>query len=157
MKTLLDVGCARGTKRNGYLGVDILKSANVDIQADACHLPLKNESVDHLYCKECIQHIKNSDVKALKEMVRVLKPRSEATIIVASFIGWLLWRIGISGRSYHYFRLYTDQSLKKKLVEAGFSSVLIGHITFKYRKIVSRKFLRHIKLSYHNIMAVCKK
>jgi SAM-dependent methyltransferase len=153
----LDIGCALGTKRNGCLGLDVLKHTNVDIQADACHLPLKNESVDYLYSRECIQHIKDSDFEALKEMVRVLKPHSEATIIVSSFIGWSIWRVGISSRTYRYLRLYTDQSFKKKLLKAGFSSVLIGHVTLGNKKITSRRFLRHIRLGYHDIIGECKK
>lgn len=153
----LDVGCGAGSKWPGALGVDIKKYGNVDVQADACHLPFKDECMNFVYSRECIQHIKDSDVKALKEMARVLKQHSKATIVVSSFIGWLIWRIGISGWSYSYFRPYTDQSLKKKLLKAGFSSVSTSHITYSNRTIVSRKFLRQVKLSFYDIVGVCKK
>lgn len=152
----VDVGCGRW-KAKDCIGIDILKAEGVDIQADACHLPFKDGSVDFVYSRECIQHIKKSDVLALKEIFRVLKKHSQATIIVSSFIAWLTWCVGISSWNYRYFRVYLDQNFKKKLRKAGFSSVSISHVTFSHKTIVSKKLLRHVKLSYHDIVGVCQK
>lgn len=152
----IDIGCG-ACPAEDCIGIDISKAEGVDVQADACHLPLKDECVDFIYTRECIQHIKNSDVKALKEMFRVMKKHSRATIIVSSFIGWLTWRVGISSWNYRYFRVYLDQNLRKKLLNAGFSSVSISHVTFSHKTIESKKFLRDVKLSYHDIVGVCQK
>lgn len=94
--------------------VDINKTETVYVIADAANLPFKDCCVDYVYSRRCIQHIKD-DVKALKEIHRVLKNGGKLQLIVASFYGFLFYRFGLSESSgkYEVFHLYYSCKLKK--------------------------------------------
>lgn len=53
----------------------------VDIQADICDLPIKNDGYDIIICSMVLEHIPD-DRKAMRELFRVLKPDGVAFVIV---------------------------------------------------------------------------
>ena len=68
----LDVGC--GEKKNGDIGVDVRKTALVDILADAQMLPFKDEVFDQVYSSAVIEHFSHRQVRSVVvEWARVLK------------------------------------------------------------------------------------
>lgn len=77
-KCLLDV--FRG-KSDAYYGLDIKRSPLVNLLADAQSLPIVDRSVDFLYSSHVLEHIPD-DLKAMREIVRVLKTNGVATIMV---------------------------------------------------------------------------
>lgn len=124
----LDIGCG-SNKREGFLGVDINKTEAVDVVADATNLPFRDCCADYIYSRRCIQHIKD-DVKALKEMHRVLKNGGKLQLIVASIYGFLFYKFGLSESSgkYEVFHLYHGRKLKKMLEKAGFGNVNVSKV-----------------------------
>ena len=140
----LDIGCG-SDKKEGFLGVDLVKTEATDVVADATNLPFKDNCADHIYSRRCIQHIKD-DVKALKEMYRVLKANGKLQLIVASFYGFLYYKLGLSESSgkYQVFHLYSNRKLRKMLKETGFAHVNISKIN-SVRKIG------------YDLIAVCEK
>ena len=140
----LDVGCG-ANKREEFLGVDIRKTKNVDVVADALYLPFRDAVFDYVYSRRCIQHIKD-DVNALKEMYRVLKNHGKLELIVASIYGFLYYKLGFSESSgnYQVFHLYFKHKLRKMLKKAGFTSI----------DIMKVKSIR--KLGY-DLKAICKR
>lgn len=72
-KLILDIGCG-DRKLKGAIGIDIRKTKDVDIIADAHYLPFKDEVFDHVYSSHLIEHFSHREVKdVVKEWVRVLK------------------------------------------------------------------------------------
>ena len=72
-KLVLDIGCGE-KKLKGAIGVDVRKTKDVDIIADARYLPFKDEVFDHVYSSHLIEHFSHREVKeVIKEWVRVLK------------------------------------------------------------------------------------
>ncbi len=51
-----------------------LHSPIVDIKADICNLPFKDNKFDIIFCNHVLEHIDN-DKKAMQELYRVLKPK----------------------------------------------------------------------------------
>lgn len=71
--TVIDVGS--GPERFGkeVVNVDIFPFPEVDIVANATHLPFKNNSVDAAVSESLFEHVPDASLVA-KEMVRVVKP-----------------------------------------------------------------------------------
>ena len=128
----LDIGCG-SNKREGYFGLDIGRSKGVDIVASVTNLPFRDSSVDEVFTRRCIQHVKDHE-NSTGEIYRVLKYGLIAEIIVASYRGWLYYRIkNIRRKSYSSFHLYTNRSLATILRKAGFYVVEVRHV--KTRKL----------------------
>jgi len=98
--TLADVGCSTGYlledlrltfPRAALIGVDLvaagLRKAHENVptatlyRADACDLPLADASVDALVSANLLEHVRD-DVRALREMRRVLRPGARAVVVV---------------------------------------------------------------------------
>ena len=58
-----------------------LHSPLADVKADICALPFEDNSYDLILCNHVLEHIPN-DLKAMKELYRVLKPRGTAILQV---------------------------------------------------------------------------
>jgi predicted SAM-dependent methyltransferase len=140
----LDIGCG-SNKKEDFLGVDLVKTEATDIVADATNLPFKDNCADYVYSRRCIQHIKD-DVKALKEMYRVLNAHGKLELIVASFYGFLYYKSGFSESSgkYKVFNLYYNQKLRKMLEKAGFVNVNISKI-------------KSVRKFGYDLIAICEK
>jgi SAM-dependent methyltransferase len=102
LPVLADVGCSSGylleDLRAGHpdatlIGVDLvasgLRRAHALVpharlaQADACALPLREESVDAALSANLLEHVPD-DVRALAELRRVLRPGARAVVVVPS-------------------------------------------------------------------------
>ena len=77
----LDLGCG-DNKREGFKGVDLHKTASVDIEADLFKpkWAIASNSVDEVHCSHFIEH--HPDLCLFwSELYRILKPGGTATII----------------------------------------------------------------------------
>ena len=63
-KIILDIGCGHRKTPNS-IGVDIKRTQGVDIIADVCCLPFKDESIDEIICSEVLEHVDDL-VKAME-------------------------------------------------------------------------------------------
>ena len=124
----LDIGCGRN-KKKGFLGVDINKGKDVDFIMDVCKLDFEDNSIEEVFSRRCIQHVED-DKKALSEIFRVLKPGGVFTLVVASWYGWLYYRLRLSSSygNYKTFHLYRDSKLRKMLEEANLKVQSLRHI-----------------------------
>jgi ubiquinone/menaquinone biosynthesis C-methylase UbiE len=124
----LDVGCG-ANKVSDSIGVDLYKTDAVDVVASALNLPFKDDSFTEVFSRRCIQHI-GADQKALKEMHRVLEPDGKATVIVASWRGWLYYKVKWMFRKkpYALFNYYSKTALIRKMGDAGFSKVTVNAV-----------------------------
>jgi predicted SAM-dependent methyltransferase len=69
---ILDIGC--GDNKKGDLGLDLRKTASVDILADARLLPFRDESFGFVHSAQVIEHFGHREVRSVvAEWVRVLK------------------------------------------------------------------------------------
>ena len=78
----LDIGCG-GQKKEGFIGLDILKLEGVDIVHDLTLFPypLDDDSVDEVYMDNCLEHIPNP-MKVVEEIYRISKNNTKVTIAV---------------------------------------------------------------------------
>ena len=109
-KIKLDIGCGL-RKREGYLGVDIIKVEEVDVIAKAENLPFKDNSIDAIYTRHTLEHVDDFE-KAVKEMWRVCKPNAIIEVIVP------FWAHHAAHHPLHkwFFNRYSfdDYSVQKK-------------------------------------------
>jgi SAM-dependent methyltransferase len=69
----LDIGCGL-SKRQGFIGLDVRKTDNVDVIADARMLPFKNNAFTHVFSSHLIEHFSQKATKeVLREWLRVLR------------------------------------------------------------------------------------
>jgi ubiquinone/menaquinone biosynthesis C-methylase UbiE len=105
-------------KENG----EVPAGAEADIkEGDALALPFADGEFDRVVASEVLEHIPD-DTRAIAELVRVLRPGGTMAITVPRWLPELVcWRIS---SDYHntpggHIRIYTDQELVWKLVNAG--------------------------------------
>lgn len=73
-KWICEIGCGDQKVMEDSIGVDIRKTKEIDIVADAHKLPFKDNCFDLVYSSHVIEHFSHQDVKAvLYEWIRVLK------------------------------------------------------------------------------------
>ncbi|MEM2999567.1 MAG: methyltransferase domain-containing protein [Candidatus Bathyarchaeia archaeon] len=110
----LNVGCGR-QKFSGFINLDVARSVQPDIVADACHLPFKHGVFTKVVSRRCIQHV--NDTLAISEIYRVLVDRGKLVLIVASVIGWIYYKLRLSSSygNYSIFHLYTKRRLLRLL------------------------------------------
>lgn len=157
-KTILDVGCGRGfyLKMISHYqfikeihGVDIekkylkiAKKINNDdrvlIKENSVYsLPYPDNFFDFIICSEVLEHLRN-DIKALKEIKRVLKPKGHLVITVPNYhfpflwdpLNWLLMKLfnthinkniwWLAGIWADHERLYSFKKIKKILLMEKF-------------------------------------
>ncbi|MGH2807765.1 MAG: class I SAM-dependent methyltransferase [Actinomycetota bacterium] len=99
------------------------------IVGDARHLPLPDESIDHVIVSEVLEHIYEDDA-AIAEVARILKPGAGAGVTVPRFwperVCWALserYRTTVGG----HVRIYTEAALKDKLHGNGLDVVGRSH------------------------------
>jgi SAM-dependent methyltransferase len=142
LEVLADIGCSTGylleDLRAAYpdatlIGVDLIASglrkahALVPqarlLQADACALPLRDESVDAALSANLLEHIAD-DVRALAELRRVLRPGRRAIVVVPS--GPQLY--DYYDRFLGHERRYSPGELARKAREVGLEVLLDTHL-----------------------------
>lgn len=79
----VDLGCSFH-KREGYIGVDVLPAAGVDVRADVCRLPFRDNSVDEIYSSYMLEHVA-CQLEALREIYRVCRPGAKVRLIIPHF------------------------------------------------------------------------
>jgi predicted SAM-dependent methyltransferase len=81
----IELGCGKN-KKKGYIGIDCLPLAGVDIVTDLEKgLPfLPDNSVDIIYSKSLLEHIDNFEI-LMHEIWRVLKPTGKKILFVPHF------------------------------------------------------------------------
>ena len=81
----LDIGCG-GQKKEGFIGLDILKLEGVDIVHDLTLFPypFDDDSVDEIYMDNCLEHLPNP-MKVIEEIYRISKNNTKVTIAVPYF------------------------------------------------------------------------
>jgi SAM-dependent methyltransferase len=101
--------------------IDIEAARGVDLLADVMRLPLANESMDLIWCHHVLEQVAD-DGAALRELHRVLKPKTGELLISVGFTGLAeTQEFGgankmLSGNQ----RLY-GRDFSKRLSEAGFA------------------------------------
>lgn len=76
----INIGCGY-SKEQGFLGIDIIRTPVVDIQATIDHLPFKQSTFDEVYVSHVIEHVFDPN-KVLKEIHRIAKTDAKITIRV---------------------------------------------------------------------------
>jgi SAM-dependent methyltransferase len=81
----LNIGCGR-VKKEGFIGVDILKLPGVDVIHDLNKFPypFKENEIDEIFMDQCLEHLDNP-INALKELYRISKNGAKITIGVPYF------------------------------------------------------------------------
>src|SRR5262252_8845340 len=67
------IGAAGQKIPKGFVGIDIVNFAGVDIVADVEAIPLADQTVSRVECDAVLEHVQHP-TKAISEMFRVLKP-----------------------------------------------------------------------------------
>ena len=138
---ILDVACGVGTlslkiseKGCKVYGIDVSEDAINHAKhrserdripcefevGDAEDLPYPNEYFDRVVCSSSLEHFKN-DIKALKEMHRVLKPNGSVILTTDSFSYPISDELKERHRQFHYVvNYYTEETLKKRFRISGF-------------------------------------
>jgi len=112
----LDVGC--GFRKRGDIGVDLRRTDEVDILADAHFLPFKEETFEEVCTYHLIEHVKNPKA-VLTEISQVLKAGGKLTVETPNFSSKNVRADSSHIRSYNWI------SLKRQLEDAGFRDVRI--------------------------------
>lgn len=81
----LDIGCG-GSKREGFIGVDILKLDGVDIVHNLTSFPypFEDNSVDEIWMDQVLEHLQNP-MRVIEELHRICKHDAKITIGVPYF------------------------------------------------------------------------
>src|SRR3989344_2145582 len=152
---VIDIGGKKVRKRGlfdiGKYGADvtyinIAKSDEPDILADAASIPLPDKSFDVAVISELLEHVPDP-LAVLKEACRLLKPGGRALITIP-------FMVGVHSDPYDYGR-YTSPFLEKVAREAGFREVKIeeqGAIFAVAGLMLQHLFLAH-KKSWRPIQA----
>ncbi len=122
---VLDIGGARNPDYFNYFDISLLQKVtivdgklnNIDFEID--NLPYNTESFDTVICANVLEHIFNYQ-HLVNESFRVLEKKG-------FLVGFVPFLIQYHPDPHDYFR-YTDESLKKIFMQAGFSHVEIKKI-----------------------------
>jgi SAM-dependent methyltransferase len=164
----LDAGCGTGASlawthdllgARTVIGIDIAREAlsfcrstsnRPVLQASILQLPFHSESFDLLLCQDVLQHLPTdgSDVRALQEMSRVLRPGGLLLVRANSRLG--MWQAD-TDRDVDFQR-YTLPEIVSRLQAAGFivkretyANALLG----LYASLQRRVRLRHLRQHQH--------
>ena len=139
---ILDIGCSSGALIKQIISNNVVKVYGIDISNDAINLSkhkgLKNvktmdaskleyadEEFDVVIASDVLEHIR-SDLDALKEWKRVLKPNGKMILFVPA--REILW----SNNDIYsqHFRRYEKKQLKDHLIKSGFSISRLSYWNF---------------------------
>lgn len=111
-------------KINFHNSINDLNCRSIDLSCmDVTGLPFEDACFDCVICSEVLEHIPN-DTRAVKELVRILKPGKTLAVSVPRFlpekICWLLSDEYFNANMGHV-RIYRKQALIRKIESAGVS------------------------------------
>lgn len=151
---LLDAGCGDNiykelVEKKGYewYGIDV-KAKPPAIYGDITNIPFPSDHFAAVICVDVLEHV-SEDLKALKEIHRVLKPRGQLIIhtpnkdqthIIAEF----------QDNPEHIRRGYSTQELSVLFNEASFKEIWI-HPTFNILECVSWELLNLRELDQQSL------
>jgi SAM-dependent methyltransferase len=130
-------------KNINYINGDLYRS-EVIVKFDIRILPFLTESIDLIYCCHVLEHI-DEDLKAMKEMHRILKHRGAAIIQVPITAKQTLEDLSVTdpterkriyGQSDHVRRYGPD--IKGRLISAGFSITILSAVDLLGLKSINR-------------------
>jgi ubiquinone/menaquinone biosynthesis C-methylase UbiE len=104
-----NLGCG-SNRQEGFLGVDQIKTPQVDIMANLEEYPWKfaeDDSADEIYCCHYIEHVTDL-IKFMDECYRILKVESKMTVIAPYYSSVRAWqdpthKRAISENTFLYF------------------------------------------------------
>ncbi len=168
---ILDVACGRGAlslkiaeKRCEVLGIDLSGNAINSAKrlaeregigcefkvGDAEDLPCLDGYFDKVVCSSSLEHFKD-DIKALKEMRRVLKPNGSVVLTTDSFTYPINDELKKKHREIAYVvNYYTLENLKERFEIAGFDMVRAEYLLNS--RITSFFFNIGIKIKWQGIL-----
>ena len=101
------------------------KGLGIVRHGDVCGMPFADESFDLLLATDIIEHV-DDDLKALREIARVLRPGGKALIVVPAFP--ILW--GLQDRVAQHKRRYRMGELADRVARAGFAIEVSYYFNF---------------------------
>jgi ubiquinone/menaquinone biosynthesis C-methylase UbiE len=130
----LNLGCGMDAKK-GYVNVDIAKLPRVDIVHDLNKIPwpFKTNEFDEILCKHVLEHLDKID-RAMKELLRILKPGGKLKILVPHFTG----KTAFTDPTHkHFFSSETfDYFLKSNRTENRFH-----YFDFAFGKLINKRII----------------
>jgi SAM-dependent methyltransferase len=104
----LDLACG-DNKREGFIGVDIVKTKSTDIVHDLEKYPwpFKDNSVSEAHISNYFEHL-NDPIKFMNELHRVMKKGAQCTVISPYYSSMRAWqdpthRLAVSEASFLYY------------------------------------------------------
>ena len=81
----IDIGCGN-SKKNDFIGIDILKLEGVDIVHDlnVFPYPFRDNEIDEVWMDQCLEHLDNP-IRVVEEINRICKNGAKVTIGVPFF------------------------------------------------------------------------
>jgi len=123
----LEIGCGESRKPS-MIGLDIRRTGQVDVIADARMLPFMNGAFDYVFSSHLVEHFSHREVsKVLAEWVRVLKKDGTIEILCPD----------LRARAFLFFlnpswqnvkNIYGEQNYVENQHRCGFSFSLLKHL-----------------------------
>ena len=133
------MGCGNDI-RFGWVNLDFVKKKGVDIvhNLNKYPYPFKNDTFDHIECKEVIEHLDDT-ISAVKEIHRILKPGGTVELTVPYYLSHTAWsnpehKRAFNFQTFKYFIKGTDEN-KMHNIGITFSSGKI-ELTFGKGKYI---------------------
>jgi predicted SAM-dependent methyltransferase len=129
---ILDIGCGDKRAHSNSLTLDVRKTSQVDIIADARALPFMDGSIDHLFSSHVIEHFSHLEVEdVVEEWIRVLKTGGTIEIRCPDLRARaLLYFINPSRKNIQ--NIYGEQNYPANYHKCGFSYTGLKELLSKY-------------------------
>lgn len=144
----LNLGAGKDIKQ-GFVNVDFLKSKGTDVvhDLDKFPYPFKDDSVDYVLMRSCLEHLKDIP-KVMNELNRICKNKAIIEIIVPHFASFGAY---IDTTHFHFFTYYSFdynfymdkfKILKRKIIYPKYCFFLekIANSFPRFHEIILRKF-----------------
>jgi SAM-dependent methyltransferase len=114
MTIKLDIACGYN-KKQGYIGVDLWKGADLVCNLEEFPWPFEDNSVDAIFCSHYIEHVPDL-VSFANELYRIMKTGAKAEIIAPYYTSIRAWQDpthvrAISERTFQYFNKNSRKAL----------------------------------------------
>jgi SAM-dependent methyltransferase len=154
----LDVGCGSEAygptvTARGSVCIDIgrpFRKPGMFIQADAHHLPFRNNVFDKAFFYDVIEHV-DSPIRCLKEIARVLKPGGDIEISTPNPLHWRKFLRALRGKDIlltpvpDHISTWTDAEMRNILIRSGFSSISFKFTILKASEIANPSHMKYDK------------
>ena len=128
-KFRLDIGCGNNKSEN-CLGIDIREIGDVDVIADVCNLPFRDNSVDKILVKQLLEHFENPYIP-IEEIYRVIKPEGRVIITVPNW-----GTVSAIGDKDHKF--IVDLNTWNSMLLGYFKKVITNPYGVRFRSVTER-------------------